>query len=137
MARQINVFMDNKPGRLNAVTGLLASHHVNILFFAIQDSGDFGMLKLLVNQTDLACKALKEAGYAAAVKDIVLIRAKDKPGNLCTISQIFEKQKINLKDARGFAQGGTGACCFEVDDVASASSELQKAGFELIDETQL
>lgn len=139
MAKQINVFVENKPGRLNAVTDLLASKKINILFFAIQDRGDFGLLKLLVNHSDEACLALQDAGYAAAIKEVILITAKDKPGNLHKISKVFEKMKINLSDARGFVHppSGTGICCLEVSDVKKASAVLRKAGFKLVDESEL
>jgi hypothetical protein len=139
MAKQINVFVENKPGRLNAVTDLLASKKFNILFFAIQDRGDFGLVKLLVDRTNDACLALQDAGYAAAVKEVILIVAQDKPGNLHTIGKILEKLKINLSDARGFVHppSKTGACCLEVGNVKKASAALKKAGFKLIEENQL
>ncbi len=139
MAKQINVFVENKPGRLNAVTDLLASKKMNIILFAIQDRGDFGLLKMLVDKADDACLALQNAGYAAAIKEVILITAKDRPGNLHKICQNFERLKINLSDARGFVHTptGTGICCLEVGEVKKASAALRKAGFKLINENEL
>lgn len=52
--KQISVFLENKYGRLAAVTRLLADHGINIRALSIADTSDFGILRLIVNQPEKA-----------------------------------------------------------------------------------
>ena len=135
MAKQLNIFVDNKPGRLSAVTDILFTSGINIFIFTIQDRGDCGLIKLLVDKPEAAHKVLAAKGYAAALKEIVLVSVKDQPGNLHRLATVLQEKKINLSDARGtvLSPSNTGLCCLEVDDIKSAGKALKKAGFDLVD----
>jgi hypothetical protein len=135
MAKQLNIFVDNKPGRLNAVTDLLATKKVNIFIFTIQDRGDFGLIKMIVDKPNDANLALLDKGYASALKDVTLVSIKDKPGNLHKLATALQNKKINLADARGtvLSPSMTGLCCLETDDVKATEKVLKKAGFDILD----
>ena len=62
-AEQISVFLENKTGRLCEVTGILAENHVNIRALALADTSDFGVLRLIVDDTEKAKEVLKKAGF--------------------------------------------------------------------------
>ncbi|MBF0387401.1 MAG: ACT domain-containing protein [Candidatus Omnitrophica bacterium] len=135
MAKQLNIFVDNKPGRLSAVTDILAGNGINIFIFTIQDRGDFGLIKLLVDKPEEADCILLGKGYASALKEVVLVSVKDQPGNLHRLATVLQEKKINLSDARGtvLAPSNLGLCCLEVDDIKSAEKVLKKAGFALVE----
>lgn len=57
---QISVFLENKSGRLSEVTAILAEAKVNIRALALADTSDFGVLRLIVDDTDKACQTLKK-----------------------------------------------------------------------------
>lgn len=135
MAKQLNIFVDNKPGRLNAVTDLLATEKINIFIFTIQDRGDFGLIKLIVDDPLKAHEILLAKGYAAALKDMIIVSVLDKPGNLHKLATILQENKVNLSDARGMvlAPSQTGLCCLETDDIKKAEDILKDAGFSLLD----
>lgn len=140
MAQQINVFVENRPGRLNSITEALKKSGINIIAFAIQDRGDFGVMKLLVNKPDEAQMALSEKGFAAALKDILVVAIKDKPGNLNKLTALFLKHNINIIDAHGFVgPENTGICCVEL--VNSPKPELkkllQKNGFKVLSKEEV
>ena len=61
--KQISVFVENKPGRLADITGFLADGGISIRAFSIADTTDFGILRLIVSDTDKAAKVLKEHGF--------------------------------------------------------------------------
>lgn len=135
MAKQLNIFVDNKPGRLNAVTDLLTGEKVNIFIFTIQDRGDFGLIKLIVDEPLRAHEVLLAKGYAVALKDIIIVSIKDKPGNLHKLATVLLEEKINLADARGMvlAPSKTGLCCLETDNIKIAEEALRAAGFSILD----
>ena len=59
LVKQLSVFVENKPGKLSAVTRLLADNDIDIRAFSVADSRDFGILRLIVNDPDKASKVLK------------------------------------------------------------------------------
>ena len=137
MAKQINVFIENKPGRLKAVTEVLSDAKININAFTIQDRGDFGLIKLIVNDSEKAYLTLADKGYACAMKDVMVISPKDKVGNLYRLSDLLLKNKINIIDSYGFVVESEkkGICYLELntDDLKKAKRILDKEGFKVLD----
>ena len=58
--KQLSVFAQNKPGRISALTKLLAENGVNIRAISVADTKDFGILRLIVSDIDKAKAALKD-----------------------------------------------------------------------------
>ena len=137
MAKQLNVFIENKPGRLKAVTGVLSDAKININAFTIQDRGDFGLIKLIVSDPEKAYLSLADKGYACAIKDILIISPKDKIGNLSRLSDVLLKNKINIVDSYGFVieSEKKGVCYLELntDDLKKAKRILDKEGFKVLE----
>lgn len=61
--KQLTVFVENKQGALVSITDTLAAHNVNIRALSIADTQDFGILRLIVNNNEIALKTLSEDGY--------------------------------------------------------------------------
>ena len=59
MIKQISIFVENKPGRLKAMTNILKDNKIDIRALSIADTKDFGILRLIVNDPEKACGALK------------------------------------------------------------------------------
>ena len=80
--RQISVFLENKKGRMLAVTRCLCENNINIRALSLADTTDFGILRLIVDQPDLAIKALKNSGFTVRDTDVIAIEIPDSPGSL-------------------------------------------------------
>ncbi len=139
MPHHVAVFSENKPGKLEAVTTLLAGEGVNIRAITIADSGDFGVIKLLVDNPSRAVEILTGKGMVAVMKEVVAARVSDRPGGLLTIARTLTEHKINVDDAYGFVlqSGESGVFVIQVENPEEASSLLREAGIELIDEKDL
>jgi len=139
MPKQVSVFIENRPGKVERVTELLASADVNIRAITIADSGDFGVLKLLVDDPERAGKALLEGGLAAALKEVVAIRVPDRPGGLLEVSRILHREEVNVDDAYGFILQDKREAVFviQVSEPAAAVAALTKAGLSLLTEEDL
>lgn len=139
MAKQLNIFIENKPGRLKSITDILLNSNINILAFTLQDRKDFGLVKLLVNKPEQAYLALADKGYACALKDILAVSIKDKPGNLHKLTTILFDNNINVIDAHGFViqPNKQGICCIEVENAAKIKELVEKEGFTVLEESQL
>ena len=59
MLKQITVYAENKKGTMKDITGILASHNINIWGSVTNESSEFGMVRMIVSDPD------KEIGRAS------------------------------------------------------------------------
>jgi hypothetical protein len=143
MAKQLTVFVENRPGRVNTVAGILAEAGFNVWAFTIQDRGEFGLMKLIVDRPKDAQLALEDRNLACAIKDVLAITAKDKSGNLGKLTEILLKKGVNIADAYGFVapkdKDKEGLCFLELKDASVCDIEeaLADNGFTILSDSQL
>ena len=56
---QISVFLENKPGRLQALTDILAKMDVNMRALSLAETAEFGIARIIVDELDSAVEMLK------------------------------------------------------------------------------
>jgi hypothetical protein len=139
MADQLNIFLDNQPGRLNTVTGVLAEQRINIRAMVIADRKDFGVAKLLVDRPHDAHKALVGKGFAAALRTVLAVVIPDAPGGLHQLLELLAKNGINILDAYGFVVESTkrAVWCVEVENPKSVSAVLDAHGIKQLTDSEL
>jgi hypothetical protein len=141
MAKQLNIFIENRPGRLKSITEKLAKCDVNIRAFAVQDRGDYGLVKIILDKPDEAHLALQEMGVACALKDILAISIPDKPGNMHRLTVALADHNINVIDAYAFViePSKTGVCCLEIENIKSTNAKhvVEAAGFKVLEDKEL
>lgn len=139
MIRQISVFAENRPGKLERVTRLLAEAGVNIRATTISDLGDFGVIKLLVDQPQKGVEKLVAAGVPAKLVEVVAIFLDDRVGGLHRPARTLLDKGINAKNAYGFVvdKGRQAVFIFEVDNPCEAAGALAVAGFHVLEESDL
>lgn len=129
MIKQISVFVENKPGRLSAVTGVLFERGINLRAFTIADAGDFGIIRMVVDKTEEAYKALKDAGFTVAVNEVLAVEVEDRPGELFRISKALGDAGVNIEYVYAFtSEKHRALIIFRVNDVERAKSILEKMG---------
>ncbi|MBO4876932.1 MAG: amino acid-binding protein [Ruminococcus sp.] len=137
--RQISVFMDNKPNQLAGVMKILKESGVNIRALSLADTKDFGILRIIVNDTDKAVDSIKAAGYAAAVTPIVAISIPDSPGQLSRVLDILGGEGVNLEYLYAFTGASDKSVSFviRVDDNEMAAEALTKGGIIQLTENDI
>ncbi|NHW88605.1 MAG: acetolactate synthase [Archaeoglobi archaeon] len=129
MIRQISVFVENKPGRLASVTGVLFEKGINLRAFMIADAGDFGIIRMVVDKTDEAYKALKEAGFTVAINEVLAVEVEDKPGELYRIAKALGDEGINIDYVYAFtSEKHKALIIFRVDNLERAVKILERIG---------
>ena len=137
IAHHISVFAENKPGRLERVTEILAEANVNIRAIKISDLGEFGVIKVLVNDPDTAYQVLKEGHISVSKKPIVAVVVEDKPGKLHKVFVMLTKQNINVEDSYGFVMNDKGILVIEVANVPEVSKLLENSGLHLLTKEEI
>jgi hypothetical protein len=137
IAYHISVFAENKPGRLDHMTELLAAANVNIRAIKISDLGEFGVIKILVNDPDAAYQALKNGGVLASKKEIVAVAVEDRPGGLHTVLTILTQHRINVEDAYGFIMRAQAVLIIEVANVRDVVALLETSGLHILSKEEI
>jgi len=139
MVKLLSVFIDNKPGRLKTVTGLLNEKKINIRALTLQDIKEYGILKVIVDRPDDAYLSISEKGFACALKETLAVKVADKPGGLDELLKVFSDSGINIKDSFGFVVESkkSAILCIEVDNLAAAEELLKKSKLSVLDEEDL
>lgn len=132
--KQISVFLENKCGRLAAVTKFLAEAGVNIRALSIADTSDFGILRLIVDKPEIAYQMLKKHGFTVSTTEVIAIEMPDVPGGLARILEILDQEKVNLEYLYAFVgQSGHQAMnIFRVERIDEAIVALQKNNIKVL-----
>jgi hypothetical protein len=94
---QLSIFIENKEGRIAEVTSILAGVNVNIRAISLADTSDFGVLRMIVNDSGKAAAALKKEGFTVGETDVVAVKVEDRPGGLHQILKIIESSGLNVE----------------------------------------
>jgi hypothetical protein len=131
---QITVFLENRSGRLADVVGLLAESGVNIRAMSLADAADFGLLRLIVNDTDKANQVLKARGFTVSKTHVVAVAVPDKPGGLSSILTAIRDAQLNVEYMYAFVhqRAVNATILFRFDEVEHAIAALQAAGVYLL-----
>ncbi|MGV1097969.1 ACT domain-containing protein [Thiovibrio sp. JS02] len=137
--KQIAIFLENKSGRLADISHTLAEHAINIRALSLADTADFGILRLVVNDTIKAQQVLKNNGFTVGITDVLAVEVPDKPGALDTILQVVCKAGLNVEYMYAFTQksGESGMLLFRFDDQDKAIQAFQKAGCKLLSDEEV
>ncbi len=132
--KQVTVFVENKQGALVAITDTLAKHNVNIRALSIADTQEFGILRLIVNDTAAACTTLADEGHLINTTDVVGVKIGDAPGKLSKALEVLDAAGINMEYLYAFMTRTErhAYVVLRVADNAAAESALEAAGFHLI-----
>ncbi|MDA3970805.1 MAG: ACT domain-containing protein [Desulfobulbaceae bacterium] len=131
---QIAIFLENKSGRLADITSILAGHGINIRAMSLADTADFGILRIIVNDTDNAKQILRDNGFTVGTTEVLVVEVQDKPGGLAEVLQIIKDGDLNIEYMYAFTQksGDTGLIIFRFDEIDDAVNVLMKAGVRLL-----
>ena len=94
--KQLTVFLENQTGRLAEVARILMDANINLQGFSTTEARDYGILRLVVSDTETARQKLKEAGFTTHIAEAICIKVEDKPGELYKILDILANTKINI-----------------------------------------
>jgi hypothetical protein len=131
---QISIFLENKSGRLADVASVLAQAGINIRALSLADTTDFGILRLIVNDTEKAKQVLKDNGFTVGKTEVIAVEVLDKPGGLADILNIMKNNGINVEYMYAFVQksGGNAIIIFRFDELEKAIETLQRGNIRIL-----
>jgi hypothetical protein len=139
MAHHLSIFMENKPGKLDKVIGLLSDSGINLRAVSMASTGSFGIIKLLVTEPDRASDILQKAGVAVYRRKIIIAVVDDRPGGLHGLLRTLSSHDINLEDCYGFVieSGRRAAVVLEIEKFPEAETILLQAGVRTLKDEEI
>jgi len=137
--RQISVFMENRAGRLQEITKIIADAGINIRALALADTSDFGILRLIVNKPDETLKILRDAGFTIRENTVIACAVHDQPGGLNKILRVLSDANISVEYMYGFVEKNAdeAVMVIRVEDTEKAISTLLDNDVKLLKGEQI
>ena len=139
MAYHLSIFVENKPGKLEKITKILADNKINIRGIALANAGDFGIVKIIADNPDLAYNVLKDNHFTVSKRNILAIRIDDRCGSLHDLLTILSKNNINIEDCYGVsvAYNKSAAIIIEVEKFPETEKILIENGIYILTEEEV
>jgi len=136
---QISIFIENRSGRLAKITTALGAAGVNIRALSLADTSDFGILRLIVNQTEKAINTLKDQGFTVMVSSVIAVAVPDTPGALGNLLSLMEHAGLNVEYMYAFVTKNQdrAVIILRFDDIDKAIETLMESDITVLDEGAL
>ena len=131
MLNQLSIFAENKKGVMHTVTDILQRENINILGSVTNDSAEYGIIRMVVSDSERAVAALTGEGFICKLKDVLGIEVKDEVGNLNHLLEDFLESNINIDYLYLSFNRDTGRpiMVLHVEDIMEVEACLKSKGY--------
>ena len=133
--KQLSIFVENETGRLANLTQILADHGIDLNAATIAETGEYGILRCIVQNPEEAAKVLAKEGFMASTSDVLAVSIDNRPGGLNRILQALAGAGIGVKYIYSTIQDAKGGAVImmKTDDPERAERILKENGVDLYD----
>jgi hypothetical protein len=135
--RQLSVFVENKTGHLNQILAVLARNNINIIALTLADSSDFGLLRMLVSDSEKAAEALRTENFTVRIHEVLSLELEGVPGSLSRVLNHFSDNGIAIEYIYAFSFGSKSILVMRPDNTEKAIEIIQKYQLKPIYESDL
>ncbi len=133
--KQLSVFLENKPGTLATLTDAIKKTDVNIRAITMSETSEFGITRMIVDDTYKVVSFLKDEGFVCSVNPVVVVKVSDEPGAIGKVARVLADNEINLEYM--YASLNTrdvkdGYFVFRVSDDVKAEKVLRAAKINVV-----
>ena len=139
MIRQLSIFAENKKGAMHRVTQVLADAGINMNTLVTNDSAEFGIIRMLVSDTDAAMKCMQAAGYLCRMDRVIAAEIGDARGSLNTLLEALDRGNVNLDYLYVTYSGGGSAlskcpvAILRTQDIMEVEAFLRAKGYNMLE----
>ncbi len=94
---QISVFLENRAGQLAEITRLLAENHVDIRAISIAEASDYGVARLIVDDSHKAGQILLNHGDILSMTPVWAVEVPDRPAGLSDLLAVLAENHIDVE----------------------------------------
>ena len=135
---QISVFLENRTGTLNEMTEVLASAGINLRALTIAEEQDFGIARLIVDDTPRALALLRNESYICRITPVLAYAIPDEAGGLNNLLKQFTEANINIKYMySSVVESSRAYMVMKASHIEEAEMALEAAGLTSVTEDEL
>ena len=94
---QISVFLENRIGQLAEITKLLAEAGVDIRALSIAETSDYGLARMIVNDSQKASSILLQHGDILSMTPVWAVEVPDRPGGLAEVLGVLADAHVDVE----------------------------------------
>lgn len=132
--QQISVFLESRPGHLRRVLDAFEEAGVSVRGYSASDTGDYGIVRFIVDDPARAMSVLEDMGAAATTTDVLCLRLDDEPGELARVVGVMADCGINVTYSYSLIST---FIALSVKDLARAEELLTGEPVELVSQADL
>jgi hypothetical protein len=135
---QFSVFTPNRLGRLHALTNLLGSKNVHILALTILDTTECAIIRVVVDDPDMARRLLQEQDFAYAESKLVVTELSSTEDLNKLVAALLEAE-LNINYMYPFIPHphGKSIIAMGVEDNELASQTLKRHQFPVLTQADI
>lgn len=137
LIKQLSIFLENKKGRFTEVAKILGEAGINMTAFTVSENSDFGILRLIVSDTDKAIQVLREKMYGVSVTDVVCLLCPNEPGALARVMDLITQAGIFVEYMYAFSEGQSAHVIIRPDNLEKCVEILLANKLELLGASDL
>ncbi len=118
MATEFRVVLEDRPGTLARLGGVLGDAKVNIEAIDGVSLEGTGAVGFVANDPNKAARALDAAGIRYTRREVLIVRVLDEPGMLGDVALVMSRAGINIDSVYVTTRGHV---VLGVDDLAGAT----------------
>lgn len=138
--KQISVFVENKPGAMSAMTGVLAENNINMMALSLAETSDFGIVRIIADNIYKATTVLKDAGYIHSVTNVLGVAIPNVPGGVNKVLNVLNDSGVNVEYMYAFLgkkEKNHAYMIFRVQDDAAATAALRAQSIRSLNQEDL
>ena len=137
--KQLSIFVENKPGRMAEIAGMIAEAGIDIRALSLADTSSFGVLRLIVDRPETAEQALAQRGLTLSLTDVLAVRMDDRPGGFARVLAALAAGNVNVEYMYAFIcrQAGHAAVILRVEDPEHAAALLRAEGVGMLSQSEV
>lgn len=136
MIRQLSIFIQNEIGSVAGVTGILKKNNINLRAIASFDTPQFAILRMVVDQPELAKNLLIDSGYAVTMSEAIAVELEDRPGVLHDLLQVIADAGfgVNYIYSIVFRNGEVPLIILNTDNLEKSIEVLLEKGYSVAEQ---
>jgi hypothetical protein len=138
--QQLSLFLENKPGTMQAPLQALAEAGISLLSVSLADTSQFGILRIIVADPEAAKLALEPVGVVVRVTEVVPVEVDHSPGGLAAALAVIERAGLGVEYMYLYGTAprpDTVAIIFRFTDPDAALATLAEAGVRVLSREEL
>lgn len=136
---QISVFLENTVGTLAAATAALARAQVNLIALSIAETENFGIMRIIVSDTEKAKLALREAGFTIRMTSVVAACIPHRPGGLSEVVSLLSEKNISIEYIYSFVRSASDDALIIIhfSDMEAGRAALNSIGIKTLTQDEV